>query len=76
MNENFSKWNKRITAWILLIVGIYTLLMQYDVVYVLISLGSAVFSILGFSIIKVLKGQNTSSNLKIGDIPDPSKQQK
>jgi len=49
MNGKFSKWNKRCTAWILIIVGLYLTYEQYPIEYVLITLGSGLTAI-GLSI--------------------------
>jgi hypothetical protein len=40
MNGNFSKWNKRITIWLLLLAGFYMGYMEYSMEYLLIFLGS------------------------------------
>ena len=45
MNGNFSKWNKRITAWMLLLIGFYMGYMLYPMEYVLIFLGSGLAAI-------------------------------
>ena len=60
---NFSKWNKRITAWLLLIAGFYMGIMQYEVSYVVIFLGSGLAAI-GLSIWQ-------SKGVKFGDHPPP-----
>jgi hypothetical protein len=40
MNDRWSKWNRRITIWALLLVGFYMGVMEYDILYVLTFLGS------------------------------------
>jgi hypothetical protein len=80
MNGKFSKWNKRVTAWLLLIAGFYTGLITYvtedgikEVVYddsrVMLFLGSGLMAV-GLWIYQGIKHK------RMGDIPDPGKQQK
>ncbi len=45
----FSKWNRRITAWLLIAIGIYMGLKNYNLEIVIIFLGSGL-SIIGYSI--------------------------
>lgn len=63
MNGNFSKWNKRITIWLLIIAGFYMGFMQYPAEYVLIFLGS------GLSAIGLSVWQSIKSNMIKGNPP-------
>jgi hypothetical protein len=62
MNDKFSKWNKRITAYLLLITGFYMGLMQYPIEYVAIFLGSGLAAI-GMAIWQGVQ------RAKFGDLP-------
>lgn len=68
MNGKFSKWNKRITAWLLLLVGFYMGIMEYSIELVIIFLGSGLAAI----------GMSIYQNVKISskDIPPEDKDQK
>ena len=67
----FSKWNKRITAWLLIIAGFVMAFLEYETEYVLIFLGSGLAAI-GLSV-----WQNVKNNgIKFGDLPPPKKEQK
>ncbi len=41
----FSKWNKRITAWLLIIAGFVMAFLEYPTEYILIFLGSGLAAI-------------------------------
>ena len=63
--DNFSKWNKRITSYILILIGVYMGIMKYEVTYVIIFLGTGLLNI-GMAIYFNLK-----NSVKIGDHPPP-----
>jgi hypothetical protein len=69
MNGKFSKWNKRITAWLLLIAGFYMGIMEYSIEYVLMFLGSGLAAI-GLSIWQSVR------SFKAPEIPPEDKDQK
>ena len=57
MNK-FSKWNKRITAWLLLLAGFYMGFFEYAIEYVILFLCSGV-AVIGLSIWQNVKTMYT-----------------
>jgi hypothetical protein len=75
MNGKFSKWNKRLTVWALLIVGFYMGFMQYPIEYVGIFLINGMLGV-GLSIYQNVKSGLGRPKVKFGDLPPKEKEQK
>jgi hypothetical protein len=69
-NGKFSKWNKRITAWLLLIVGFYMGIMKFPIEYIMIFLGSGLAAI-GLSVLQAVRGNKTDDHPPPDDEPPP-----